>query len=70
MSAVAQAGAIGRPGSFRIRRALGYAVLYAVLILFSVFMLVPFVFALLGSLKPEPEVFAVPIRWLPSEPQW
>ncbi|HZO30816.1 MAG TPA: carbohydrate ABC transporter permease, partial [Chloroflexota bacterium] len=47
-----------------------YAVLYAVLILFSVFMLVPFVFALLGSLKPEPEVFAVPIRWLPSEPQW
>ena len=70
MSAVAQAGAIGRTGSFRIRRAFGYAVLYAVLILFSVFMLVPFVFALLGSLKPEPEVFAVPIRWLPSEPQW
>lgn len=70
MSAVAQAGEIGRTGSFRIGRALGYAVLYAVLILFSVFMLVPFVFALLGSLKPEPEVFAVPIRWLPSEPQW
>ena len=70
MSAVAQAGEMGRTGSFRIGRALGYAVLYAVLILFSVFMLVPFVFALLGSLKPEPEVFAVPIRWLPSEPQW
>jgi multiple sugar transport system permease protein len=70
MSAVAQARAVGRPGAFRIRRALGYAVLYAILVVFSIFMLVPFVFALLGSLKPEPEVFAVPIRWLPSEPQW
>lgn len=70
MSAVAQAGTIRRTGSFRIRRAFGYLVLYAILMLFSVFMLVPFVFALLGSLKPEPEVFAVPIRWLPSEPQW
>jgi multiple sugar transport system permease protein len=68
VSAIAQA--VGRSGSFRIQRALGYAVLYAVLIAFSIFMLVPFVFALLGSLKPEPEVFAVPIRWLPSEPQW
>ena len=70
MSTVAQAGTIRRTGSFRIRRAFGYLVLYAILMLFSVFMLVPFVFALLGSLKPEPEVFAVPIRWLPSEPQW
>jgi multiple sugar transport system permease protein len=33
-------------------------------------MLLPFAFALTSSLKPEPEVFAVPIRWLPSEPQW
>ena len=52
------------------RRASGYVVLYAILIVLSVVMLVPFVFAVLGSLKPEPEVFAVPIRWLPSEPQW
>jgi multiple sugar transport system permease protein len=70
MSAVAQAQAVSRPGGLRIRRALGYAALYAILIVFSIFMLVPFVFALLGSLKPEPEVFAVPIRWLPSQPQW
>lgn len=52
------------------RRASGYVALYALLIALSVFMLVPFVFAVLGSLKPEPEVFAIPIRWLPSEPQW
>jgi multiple sugar transport system permease protein len=54
-----------RPG-----RLLGYALLYALLAVFSLFMLLPFAFALTGSLKPEPEVFAVPIRWLPSSPQW
>ncbi|MCC6177062.1 MAG: carbohydrate ABC transporter permease [Chloroflexi bacterium] len=59
-----------RLSRLRVRRALGYAVLYAFLVLLSIAMLVPFAFALLGSLKPEPEVFAVPMRWLPSEPQW
>ena len=59
--------------SYQLRqaqRASGYIALYAVLIVFSVVMLVPFVYAVLGSLKPEAEVFAVPIRWLPSQPQW
>lgn len=59
-----------RQGARRLRRGLGYALVYSLLILASIFMLVPFAFALTGSLKPEPEVFAVPIRWLPSAPQW
>ena len=53
-----------------VARALGFGLLYGVLVLFSIFMLVPMAFAVLGSLKPEPEIFAVPIRWLPSSPQW
>jgi multiple sugar transport system permease protein len=57
-------------GVVRLRRAVGYALLYAFLLLFSVFMLLPFLFALSGSLKPEPDVFAVPIQWIPSDPQW
>ena len=57
----------GRP---RVWRAVGYGLLYALLIGLSAFMLLPFAFALTSSLKPEPEVFAVPISWLPSEPQW
>ena len=48
----------------------GYAALYGMLILFSVFMLLPMAFAVLGSLKPENEIFTVPIQWLPSTPQW
>lgn len=51
-------------------RMVGYALLYGMLILFSAFMLVPMVFAVLGSLKPENEIFTVPIQWLPSSPQW
>jgi multiple sugar transport system permease protein len=53
-----------------VAKVLGYGVLYGLLILFSIFMLVPMAFAVLGSLKPEPEIFTVPIRWLPSSPQW
>jgi ABC-type glycerol-3-phosphate transport system permease component len=53
-----------------IARMVGYVLLYSALILFSAFMLVPMVFAILGSLKPENEIFTVPIRWLPSSPQW
>jgi multiple sugar transport system permease protein len=48
----------------------GYAVLYGILLLFSAFMLVPMAFAVVGSLKPEAEIFSVPIRWWPSSPQW
>lgn len=70
MTVAARAGVVSRPRGFRVRRTVGYVALYAVLIVLSIFMLVPFVFALLGSLKPELEVFAVPMRWLPSEPQW
>ncbi|HEV8635402.1 MAG TPA: carbohydrate ABC transporter permease [Chloroflexota bacterium] len=69
MSAIARA-APRSAGVVRLRRAVGYALLYAFLLLFSVFMLLPFLFALSGSLKPEPDVFAVPIQWIPSDPQW
>lgn len=69
MRAIARA-APRSAGVVRLRRAVGYALLYAFLLLFSVFMLLPFLFALSGSLKPEPDVFAVPIQWIPSDPQW
>jgi multiple sugar transport system permease protein len=53
-----------------LTRRVGYAALYTVLAIFSVFMLLPFAFALSGSLKPEIEIFAIPTRWLPSVFQW
>lgn len=42
------------------------AVLYAVLSIFSVVMLLPFLWSLSTSLKPDDEIIALPIRWLPS----
>jgi multiple sugar transport system permease protein len=60
-----------QPRSFQqVRRRIGYTVLYAILAIFSLFMLLPFAFALTGSLKPETEIFAIPMNWLPSAFQW
>ncbi len=58
------------PRNRRRPRSVRSAFLYIPLIVFSIFMLVPFVFALSGSLKPEAEIFAVPMRWIPSTFQW
>lgn len=57
-------------GVRHVRRRVGHAALYAILAIFSLFMLLPFAFELVGSLKPELEIFAVPMRWIPSAFQW
>ena len=44
--------------------------LYAVLILWAVFMLMPFAWMILTSLKTQKEAMALPIQWLPSVPQF
>lgn len=43
---------------------------YAVLILGAIFMLLPFFWMVLTSLKTRPEAVKVPIQWLPASPQW
>lgn len=43
---------------------------YAVLILGGLFMLLPFVWMILSSLKTMPEIMAIPPKWLPAQPQW
>lgn len=58
-----------RPARRRMR-AVARAPLYGLLALVAVCMVVPLAFAIDGSLKPESEIFAVPIRWLPSTLVW
>ena len=71
MSISQPAPLVGQPRNReRAQRRVGYVALYAVLVIFSLFMLVPFAFALSGSLKPELEIFAIPMRWIPSDFQW
>lgn len=47
-----------------------HAATYAILILGAVFILLPFVWMLLTSLKPSNEVLLMPPKWLPSHFQW
>ncbi len=54
----------------RNRLPVGRAILYVVLIFWAVFMIMPFAWMLLTSLKAQSEAMKVPIVWLPKVPQW
>lgn len=54
----------------RRRFPIGRAVLYIVLVFWAVFMIMPFAWMILTSLKSQPESMKVPIVWLPKVPQW
>lgn len=43
---------------------------YVLLAVISVTMVLPFLWMLSSSVKPETEVFSVPIRWIPESPRW
>ena len=45
-------------------------ILYVVLIFIAFLMLVPFAWMLSSSLKLDKDVFIVPIKWIPENPQW
>ena len=48
----------------------GRVVLYVILIFWAVFMIMPFAYMLLTTLKTVPESMKVPIVWVPKDPQW
>jgi len=52
------------------RRTVGRVVLYACLIAFAAFLLVPFFWMVMSSLKRNIDVFSVPVRWIPEVFQW
>lgn len=64
--------AIRRPRRAHVSpsRALARTSLYAVLIVWAVFMLMPFAWMILTSLKTQKEAMSIPIKWLPDVPQW
>jgi multiple sugar transport system permease protein len=43
---------------------------YMLLIVYSIFSLIPFVWMVSASLKPAGEVLRIPIEWIPSSFQW
>lgn len=54
----------------RLTPGLALTLIYMVLILGALFMVMPFIWMVLTSIKTRPEAVKIPIRWLPAEPQW
>lgn len=52
------------------RRRSSRIIKYAILVAYSLFSIVPFVWMISASLKPAGEVLRVPIEWIPSSFQW
>jgi multiple sugar transport system permease protein len=59
-----------RPGVSKVREKVGQGVLYALLAVFAAFLLVPFFWMIISSLKRDIDVFSIPIRWIPETFQW
>lgn len=56
--------------SARKKALVGKICVYVVLIVISLFMIVPFLWMLSASIKTDREVFQVPFVWIPANPQW
>jgi multiple sugar transport system permease protein len=52
------------------RRLLRRVLVYALLIFFSLFVLVPFAYMFTTALKPERQLFILPIQWIPDPVMW
>lgn len=50
--------------------AVSRVVIYAVLVLITALMLIPFLWMLSASLKMNKDVFSFPIKWIPENPRW
>ena len=51
-------------------RTVTMVLIYAVLILITALMLIPFLWMLSASLKMNKDVFTFPIQWIPDNPRW
>ena len=54
----------------RTKQQVGHVLLYLALIAGAILMMLPFVYMFSTSLKPLSEVFATPVKWIPSEIKW
>jgi multiple sugar transport system permease protein len=60
----------GKSSSPRFKIRTGRVISYTVLIILSLFMLLPFLWMVSASLKLDKDVFRFPIEWIPTVPQW
>ena len=56
--------------SMKLKKYIFYPVIFIILVLIAAAMLFPFLWMVLGSLKPKAELFAVPMNLFPSTWMW
>ena len=56
--------------SMKTKKYIFYPLIFVILVLVAITMLFPFVWMVIGSLKPKAELFAVPMKLLPSTWMW
>ena len=56
--------------SKKTNRTVTMVIIYAVLIIITALMLIPFAWMLSASLKMNKDVFTFPIQWIPDNPRW
>ena len=54
----------------KTNHAIMMVIIYAVLIIITALMLIPFLWMLSASLKMNKDVFSFPIKWIPENPRW
>lgn len=54
----------------KTNHAIMMVIIYAVLIIITALMLIPFIWMLSASLKMNKDVFTFPIQWIPDNPRW
>ena len=59
-----------KTGSQKRNNAVSRVAIYAILILITALMLIPFLWMLSASLKMNNDVFSFPIKWIPENPRW
>jgi multiple sugar transport system permease protein len=59
-----------RPVRRRAGRAAGRVLLYVLLVVLAAAILLPFVWMMISSVKADPDVFTVPIQWIPKSYHW
>lgn len=59
-----------KTGSQKRSNAVSLVAIYAILILITALMLIPFLWMLSASLKMNKDVFSFPIKWIPENPRW
>ena len=57
---------MGIRGDYKLNRRLSISIYYITCVAIAIVMFLPFYWSVMTSLKPDEEIFAMPIKWFPT----